>query len=279
MHPNLRGNEATGSVTGARRRGCNGNLEALAGAPWPRAASFHKDDYVVQIADSDASLTATHQLVCDRYARRGYRVSARRPGGPHQTTIGVLAGCAIVGTATLQVDSPLGINADAVFRDHVDIYRNEGAAVCEITQFALARGIRSETVLAAVFHYLYILAFHVRQRSHIFIEVNPRHRRFYESVFGFECLTPIRMNPGVNAPAYLLQVRTDHLASTIFHPSDDLEFPRFYSIDEEHRIRKSFAHRYPLRNMRGASHAAGAGDLYYLQHLRTRDAYAPTQRN
>lgn len=276
MHAQSRRNETAAFVTDARLRGCDCDLDAPEWAPRLQTASFDKDDYVVQIADSDASLTATHQLVHDRYSSRGYRVSDFCQKSPHQTTIGVLAGCAIVGTATLQVDSPLGVDADAVFKDHVDVYRHQGATVCEITHFALARGVRSNIVLAAVFHFLYILAFHLRRCSDIFIEVNPRHRRFYE-MFGFECLTPIRMNLRVNAPAYLLQVRTDYLASRIFHPSDDLAFPRFYSTDEEQRIRTTFAHRYPLIGLKEGPHADGAGDLLYLQHLHSRDEYALAQ--
>ena len=246
MHAQLHGNETAAFVTDARLRGCARDLDIPERTPRPLAASFDRKDYVVQVVDSEASRAATHQLVHDRYSRRGYRVSDYCQQSPHQTTIAVLTGCAIVGTATLQVDSPLGVGADAVFKDHVDVYRHEGASVCEITHFALARGVRSEIVLAAVFHFLYILAFHLRRCSHIFIEVNPRHRRFYETVFGFECITPIRINPRVNAPAYLLQVRTDHLASRIFHPTDNLEFPRFYSAGEEQRIRARFAPRYAI---------------------------------
>lgn len=92
-----------------------------------------------------------------------------------------------------------------------------------------------------MFHFLYILAYHLQQRSHVIIEVNPRHRHFYETVFGFECSTEIRTNPRVNAPAYLLQVNTDYLATQIYYPSEKLVFPRFYSASEEQTIRANFA--------------------------------------
>lgn len=209
--------------------------------PQSQAAVEENDRYVVQVADSNVGRTAAHQLIHARYSWRGYRVSEADQAAQLQTTLGVLAGCAMVATATLQVDSPFGVGADATFKDYIDGYRRMGANVCEITRLALARGVRSETVLAAVFHSLYILAFHVRRCSHIFIEVNPRHRKFYEAVFGFECLSPVRSSLKVNAPACLMQVRTEHLAAEIFCFSKYPQFPRFYAPDEEGRIQAKFA--------------------------------------
>lgn len=236
MHVQPREIETAAFVPNSGLQSCVCDRDALEKVPRPQAAFVDKDNYVVQVADSDAVHAAMSQLVHQRYSRRGYKVSEASPRNPFQTTLGVLAGRAVVGTATLQVDSPLGVGADAIFKDHVDAFRREGAKVCEITRFALARGVCSETVLAAVFHSLFILAFQIRRCSHIFIEVNPRHRKFYEMVFGFECLTPVRTNTRVNAPAYLMQVRTDYLASKIFYPSNGSGFPRFFSSDGEERI-------------------------------------------
>jgi hypothetical protein len=220
---------------------CDCDLDAPEEALQAQASFEDNDHYVVQVADSNVGRTAAHQLLRARYSWRGYRVSEAEQAAPLQTTLGVLAGCAMVATATLQVDSPFGIGADATFKDHVDRYRQEGANVGEITRFALAPGVRSERVLAAVFHSLYILACNVRQCSHIFIEVNPRHRIFYQAVFGFECLTAVRTNLKVNAPAHLMLVSTNHLSSEIFCFGKSPQFPRFYSIGEEERIRARFA--------------------------------------
>ncbi len=44
--------------------------------------------------------------------------------------------------------------------------------------------------------------------SHIFIEVNPRHRRFYEAMLGFQTVCESRPNPRVQAPAVLLSAAT-----------------------------------------------------------------------
>lgn len=254
MQVQLREIETSALMEHTALRGGDCDIDAL-GALRRRPVFTDKDNYAVQVADSDGGRAAALQLIHERYSRRGYRVSEPNQQNPFQTTLGVLAGCAFVGTATLQVDSPFSVGADAVFKDHVDAYRHDGAHVCEITRFALARGVCSQTVLAAVFHSLYILAFQVAGCSHVFIEVNPRHRKFYETVFGFECLTQVRNNPRVNAPAHLMQVRTDYLASEIFYPSNGASFPRFFSSDDEERIREKFARRCSLQNL-GARPAA-----------------------
>lgn len=204
------------------------------------ARSRNKEKYIVEIAESDAVLRMAHQLVRERYSARGYCVSNRVPNREHETTVVVFDRNAISGTATLRVDSPSGIGADTIFKNEVDLLRDKGAKICEITRFAVSRGADSTLVLSAVYHFLYIVMLSLRRCTHLFIEVNPRHRRFYEK-FGFECRSDVRLNPRVNAPAFLMQATTDYLASQVYHVSDDVTFPRFYTAQEEHAIRMRFA--------------------------------------
>jgi hypothetical protein len=210
------------------------------------AASLNKTDYVVKIAESDAVLAVARQLVHERYSARDYCVSNQSSDCRHETTVVVFDRQTISATATLRLDSPYGIGADAIFKDQVDLFRDEGAEVCEITRFAVCPRADSKLVLSAVYHFLYIVILSLRQPTHIFIEVNPRHRRFYEIVFGFECRSEVRMNPRVNAPAFLMQVKTDYLATRVYNTSDNLAFPRFYTAQEEHSIRTRFANIQPL---------------------------------
>ncbi len=102
------------------------------------AASSNKKNYVVQVVNTDAKRAATHQLVHDRYAARGYKVSNHIQETPQQTTIAVYAARELAGTATLRIDSHLGLGADAIFKDYIDAYRHDGGRVCEITRFAVA---------------------------------------------------------------------------------------------------------------------------------------------
>ena len=63
-------------------------------------------------------------------------------------------------------------------------------------------------MLASLFHVALIYARDLNHCSHIFIEVNPRHRRFYETMLGFKTVCESRPNPRVQAPAVLLSVAT-----------------------------------------------------------------------
>ena len=64
----------------------------------------------------------------------------------------------------------------------------------------------SQRVLAAMFHVAFIQAHRIRGCDNLLIEVNPRHRRFYETKLGFEVIGPVRTNQRVNAPALLLSL-------------------------------------------------------------------------
>lgn len=212
----------------------------------PATRSLEKGSYVVRIADSDTMRAAALELVHERYSARGYSVSNQAAESPHELTVVVSSGQTISGTATLRVDSPLGVGADAIFKDHVDVFRDGGAKVCEITRFAVGRGVDSKLVISAAFHFLYIVVYFLRRCTHVLIEVNPRHVRFYEMVYGFECRSDVRINPRVNAPSQLMQVRTDYLATRIYPPERRSGFPCFYSAQEEHTIRTSVAHVCPV---------------------------------
>ena len=169
-------------------------------------------EIAVHRADAGPLREAARQLVRAAYSRRGYRVPADADGG-HQTTIVVCVADVVVATATVGFDGGAGLKADLVHKTRIDAYRLRGARVCEITGLASARGATFETVLPLIFHRLFVLTSAVYGCTDIFIEVHPRHRRFYETRFGFQCLSPISMSPRVNAPAYLLQVSTERLAS------------------------------------------------------------------
>ena len=49
----------------------------------------------------------------------------------------------------------------------------------------------------------------------MFIEVNPRHKRFYEQMLGFEPAAEVRNNARVNAPAHLLRISLDFMGAQI----------------------------------------------------------------
>jgi hypothetical protein len=104
--------------------------------------------------------------------------------------------------------------------------------------------VRSKAVLAAIFHIAYIYAHRIRGCSDLFIEVNPRHVKFYQSMLGFELCGPERIDPRVNAPALLLRLALSHAETEIERWGGHAElagqvrllYPLFFSSAEEKGI-------------------------------------------
>ncbi len=160
---------------------------------------------------------------------------------PNRITLSASDKGSVIGTVTLGIDSPVGILADEVFRDHIDQFRARGAKVCEITKLAFDLNVRSKLALASLFHVLFIYGRHLHQCTDVFIEVNPRHRRYYETMLGFQRLGEVRSNPRVDAPAYLLWTSLDKVDEQIQRLGGKSEhagnerslFPYFFSPREE----------------------------------------------
>jgi hypothetical protein len=184
-------------------------------------------------------------LINKMYAWRGYAGPHQLTDDPNRITLTASDQGQVVGTLTLGLDSPTGILADEIFKKEVDTVRNNpGARVCEITKLAFDSG-GSKAQMASLFHLSVIYARDLHHCTHIFIEINPRHRRFYEAMLGFKRLGELKSNPRVDAPAYLLVVELAYVSAQIekyggqglaLAMSARSFYPLFYAPCEEHRI-------------------------------------------
>ncbi|MGV7643067.1 N-acyl amino acid synthase FeeM domain-containing protein, partial [Mycobacterium kansasii] len=87
-----------------------------------------------------------------------------------------------VGTLTIGLDSGIGLMADQIFKEELDEQRERGARMCEFTKLAFDPSVRSKASLANLFHLAVIYARDIHDCTDIVIEVNPRHRRFYQQM-------------------------------------------------------------------------------------------------
>jgi hypothetical protein len=178
------------------------------------------------------------------YAWRGYSGTHRLDDDPNRITLSASDHGEVVGTVTLGIDSPVGLLADEVFKDEIDRFRARGAKVCEITKLAFDPKVRSKAALASLFHVMFIYGRRLHKCTDVFIEVNPRHRRFYETMLGFKRVGELRINPRVDAPGWLLWNSLDYIEDQIERyggTSDTVEnerslFPYFFSQKEEEGI-------------------------------------------
>lgn len=171
--------------------------------------------YGIRLTDTAEGRNSASMLISKMYAWRGYAGTHQLSDDPNRITLTATDQGETVGTLTIGIDSPIGLAADQIFKPELDAHRARGAKLCEFTKFAFDTNVRSKTSLANLFHLAVIYARDIHQCSDIMIEVNPRHRRFYEHMLGFQREADVRINPRVNAPAYLLRVNLDYVTEQI----------------------------------------------------------------
>jgi hypothetical protein len=199
----------------------------------------------IRLANTTEGRNSASMLVSKMYAWRGYAGTHQFNDDPNRIILTASAKGEMVGTITVGLDSPIGLMADQLFKAEVDAHRRRaGAKLCEFTKFAFDPSARSKPSLANLFHLALIYARDIHGCTDIVIEVNPRHRRFYEHMLGFEQEAEMRMNPRVNAPAYLLRGDLSYATAqiqkhggTISAGTTDRSFyPYFFSPEEERGI-------------------------------------------
>ncbi|MEO7494738.1 MAG: N-acetyltransferase [Massilia sp.] len=202
---------------------------------------MNQDLYGIRLTDTAEGRNSASMLISKMYAWRGYAGTHHFNDDPNRITLTATDKGDVVGTLTLGIDSPIGLMADQIFKEELDAHRARGAKLCEFTKLAFDPAVRSKTSLANLFHLAVIYARDIHHCTDIVIEVNPRHRRFYEHMLGFERQGEVRVNPRVNAPAYLLRVNLDFVTEQInkhggTYSSGAVErsfYPYFFSPREE----------------------------------------------
>jgi hypothetical protein len=201
--------------------------------------------FKIRSADSLGQRSSASILINRMYASRGYLttpLSARQL--PTRITLMASDAEVTIGTITIGFDSPAGLNADDPFIEETTALRAAGRNLCEFTKLAIDSVVRSKRVLASLFHVAYIYAHRMMAFDDLLIEVNPRHRRYYERMLGFEVKGPQRVNPRVNAPSVLLCLDFAHAHAQIAQYGGKPElaestrslYPYFFSVAEEASI-------------------------------------------
>ncbi len=84
--------------------------------------------------------------------------------------------------------------------------------------------------------------------THLFIEVNPRHRRFYEAMLGFRPVGSVRTHESVQAPAQLMWLEVSDIAALISEQagrdgaSSRSLYPLFLSRRDERDVHSRLSH-------------------------------------
>lgn len=194
----------------------------------------------IRLADCDGQRSNASMLINRKYVQRGYGKNHRAPSAPNCVTFTATSTDEVIGTLSLTVDSPAGLALDKTFKQELDEIRKEpGVKICELTKFAVDSSESSLKLLAALFHIIFIYGTTKFGGTDLFIEVNPRHCRFYEAMLRFKRVGSVKTNTAVDAPSVLLWLK----ASDIRRHIDDHAgrgdtasrslYPYFFSHKEE----------------------------------------------
>ena len=220
--------------------------------------------FTIRAADSAGERSSANVLIKRAYAGRGYRHNPLPDeDDPNRLTLVARDHEAVIGTLTIGFDSKAGLLVDEIFQDEVDALRNAGRQVCEFTKLAMEGVVRSQRVLAAMFHVAFIQAHRIRGCDNLLIEVNPRHTRYYETKLGFQRLGPERLNRRVDAPAVLLSLDLWYAHDQVDkfggkpepHAGERSLYPFGFSVSERAGIVERLR-----RQQRGAARAASFRD-------------------
>jgi hypothetical protein len=127
-----------------------------------------------------------------------------------------------------------------MYKAEVDVLRQQGRHVAELTKLAVDEGIRSKHVLGALFHIAFIYGHNIHEATDFVIEINPRHVGFYEKMLGFQRMAEERICTRVGAPAVLMRLDLDHADREIVRvggqgkaAGDRSLYPHFFSKEDE----------------------------------------------
>lgn len=201
------------------------------------------DSLTIRLADCDGQRNRANMLLNRMYSWRGYGSDHELSSAPNCVTFTASSVEDVIGTLTLTVDSPAGLAVDQTFKEELDAFRKApGARLCELTKFAFDTSSPARPRLAALFHIIFIYGSMHYDCTDLFIEVNPRHCRFYEVMLGFKRVGDPKNNARVNAPAQLMWLNVGHLRGLIdAHAGREAVkerslYPYFFSRKEEEGI-------------------------------------------
>jgi len=209
----------------------------------PPQAGEAADSMTIRLADCEGQRNRANMLLNRMYSWRGYGSDHQLSAGPNCVTFTATSDEDVIGTLTLSVDSPAGLAVDRTFKDQIDLFRGApGARLCELTKFAFDTSGPARPRLAALFHIIFIYGSMHYDCTDLFIEVNPRHRRFYEIMLGFKAVGEPRTNTSVNAPAHLMWLNVADIRRLIDehagrpNAAERSLYPHFFSPKEEQGI-------------------------------------------
>lgn len=213
-----------------------------------RNCILRREDYHIRITDPAGRRNEVGPLVKRMYSWRGYNIENTPISIQNNITLEAFSGQHLVGTLTLRLDSKDGLLADELYEEKISPFRTGDRKVCELSKLAIDPEFSSKELLASLFNLAYIYGRFIHRATDFFIEVNPRHTRYYKRMLGFRQLGEMRNCKRVNAPAILLHLELDYVdeqVSSLAGTQEPMErslYSYFLVRDEEQKVANRFRH-------------------------------------
>ncbi|MFH1023802.1 MAG: hypothetical protein V1809_10505 [Planctomycetota bacterium] len=176
---------------------------------------------VIRPIESDGELDEVYRITHDAYVERGYcrpRPAGRLVHYPHldgisETTVfvAVVEGT-IVGTNSLTVDGPAGLQVDEDFKTECDEIRKEGRMLAASWRLATRNAYRDErNVIMGLIKETVMCAVDMGVLTCVFT-FNPRHERVYQRLLNMKTVVRSEGTAGLdNAPAVFMRCDVENL--------------------------------------------------------------------
>jgi len=153
----------------------------------------------IKYAESQDELAAAFRIVHDAYVEAGY-ILPHRSGMrlrifeslPHNITFLGNVDDRPVATASLILDSPLGLPMEESYPDEIDALRRAGRKLAEVSGLATVRELRHQSMFLYVCKVLLAYAIYVGVDD-LCIVISPEHEDFFREVLLFEPLAGQRV--------------------------------------------------------------------------------------
>jgi hypothetical protein len=172
------------------------------------------DRPAIKIAETSREYEQALALVYEEYVQSGY-IPNPNPDGmvfsvhhllPETTVFIAKSYETVISTLTQVFDSEhFGLPMDCIYREELAELRDKGRKIAELGSLATNKEFRWQNLFMYLCQLMYWFA---RERgvNDLCITVNPKHVRFYKTIFLFEKFGPEKQYPKVAAPAVLMRL-------------------------------------------------------------------------
>jgi N-acyl amino acid synthase FeeM len=177
-----------------------------------RVPRLSNSDIVIRVAQDPSEVQRANTLVFRNYVARGYwdgdRTAVDRNPYLHLPTrhvFVVMDGSALLGTASIIVDSPHGLPADSFQKEVAAQLRKRGETLAEISALAIDRyRPHPPNLMHFVVAFIFQYSFYYAAVDRFVIACTPRHAMFYERSYGFHSIHNADFYKYVNVEAQIL---------------------------------------------------------------------------